>query len=107
MSYFYLIVAIIADVLATSSLKACGGFTRFYPSVGVLLGYGLVLLTLCAALKVLPLGMTYAIWSGAGTIGVAIVAAIFFNEPYDGPRLIGTFLIALGTFIMYFFPKSP
>lgn len=106
MAYFYLLIAILGDIVATSALKASGGFTKLVPSIWVMCGYGVVLLTLCLSLKALPLGVTYAVWSGVGMVGVTIVSALYFHEPYDAPRIVGTLLVALGVVIMYAFPRT-
>lgn len=104
--YLFLIIAICGDVFATASLKACGGFTRLVPSIGVMLGYITVLVMLSLTLKRLPLGITYAVWGGLGTAGAAVVGVCFFKESYDAPRVIGTALIIVGTVVTYVFPKS-
>lgn len=103
--YIYLFLAICGDVFATASLKASGGFTKLAPSINVMLGYAAVLLFLSLCLKQLPLGLTYAVWGGLGTIGAALVGAYFFHELYDAPRIIGTVLIITGTMVIYAFPR--
>ena len=68
MGYFYLAIAIISEVAGTSALKASAQFTRLVPSLIVVVGYGLSFYMLTLVLKTLPLGITYALWSGLGMI---------------------------------------
>ena len=65
-TYFYLAIAIIAEVIATSALKASEGFSRLWPSVITVVGYGIAFWCLSLTLKVIPTGIVYAIWSGVG-----------------------------------------
>ncbi|MEG0822511.1 MAG: multidrug efflux SMR transporter, partial [Burkholderiaceae bacterium] len=66
MSYLPLAIAILAEVIATSALKASEGFSRLLPSVIVVVGYGIAFYCLAITLKTIPVGVAYAIWSGAG-----------------------------------------
>lgn len=104
--YLYLLLAICGDVFATASLKACGGFSKLEPTICALGGYLLVLVMLALTLKELPLGTTYAVWGGLGTLGAAIAGMILFKESYDLPRIIATILIMLGTIVMYACPHQ-
>lgn len=96
--------AIVAEVAGTSALRAADGFTRLWPSVGVVVGYGLSFVALSLALKQgLGLGPAYAIWSGAGTALITIVGMVAFGDrigplAYAGIALIiaGVVLVNLG-----------
>jgi len=104
-SYLYLAIAIIAEVIATSSLKASAEFTKLWPSVAVVLGYGTAFYFMTLALRHIPLGITYAIWSGLGIVLVTVVGAVVYNEKPDVPALIGMGLIIAGVIVINLFSK--
>ena len=105
MSYLYLAIAIIAEVIAASSLKASAEFTKLWPSVAVVLGYGTAFYFMTLALRHIPLGITYAIWSGLGIVLVTVVGAVVYNEKPDVPALIGMGLIIAGVVVINLFSK--
>ncbi|MFM8459008.1 MAG: SMR family transporter [Chthoniobacterales bacterium] len=106
MPYLYLAVAIIAEVIATSFLKSCEGFTRLWPSVVVLVGYTFAFFFLSLTLRSLSVGIVYAIWSGAGIVLVSIIAWIFLGQKLDVPAIIGIALIVAGVAVINLFSKS-
>lgn len=106
MEYLYLSLAIIAEVIATSTLKATEGFTRLWPSVVVVLGYMASFWWLSLTLKTLPVGIVYAIWSGVGIVLVAAAAWVFYRQQLDLPALFGIGLILLGVLVINVFSKS-
>lgn len=101
--YVYLLIAIIAEVIATSSLKASQGFTRFIPSMVVLLGYGAAFYLLSLSLNGIGVGVAYALWSGIGIILLAAVGVVVFGEKIDVPAVIGFVLILAGVVILNLF----
>jgi len=103
--YVYLLVAIIAEVIATSSLKASQGFTRFIPSMVVLLGYGAAFYLLSLSLNGIGVGVAYALWSGIGIILLAAVGVVVFGEKIDVPAVIGFVLILAGVVILNLYSK--
>lgn len=105
MNYLFLIIAIISEVVATSALKASNGFTRLLPSLIVVVGYGTAFYLLSLALRSIPVGVAYAIWSGVGIALVTIAAWILFDERVDLPALVGLALIAAGILILNVFSK--
>lgn len=105
MPYLYLAIAIIAEVIATSSLKASAEFTKLWPSVAVVLSYGTAFYFMTLALRHIPLGITYAIWSGLGIVWVTVVGAVVYNEKPDVPALIGMGLIIAGVVVINLFSK--
>ena len=105
MSYLYLAIAIIAEVIATSSLKASAEFTKLWPSVAVVLGSGTAFYFMTLALRQIPLGITYAIWSGLGIVLVTVVGTVVYNEKPDVPALIGMGLIIAGVVVINLFSK--
>ncbi|WP_251977645.1 DMT family transporter [Salinicola avicenniae] len=105
MSYLLLAMAIAAEVLATSSLKASAGFSRLWPSVIVVLGYGFSFYALAVVLKTLPVGITYAIWAGAGILLVTLIGILFYGEKPDLPALLGMGLIVVGVMTIQLFSR--
>jgi len=103
--YVYLLIAIIAEVIATSSLKASQGFTRFIPSMVVLLGYGAAFYLLSLSLNGIGVGVAYALWSGIGIILLAAVGVVVFGEKIDRPAVIGFVLILAGVVILNLYSK--
>jgi len=101
MVYVYLATAIIAEVIATSALKASHEFTRLIPSLIVITGYATAFYFMTLTIKTLPIGITYAIWSGLGIVLITIVAAVFYKEIPDIPAMIGMALIILGVGIIH------
>lgn len=98
--FILLFIAIIAEICATSALKLTDGFTRIYPSIIVGLGYTLSFWLLSLTLKQLPVGIVYAIWSGVGIIGIAIIGYIFFNESLTSWHYLGIAFILAGVLIL-------
>jgi len=105
MAYVYLAIAIVAEVSATSALKASMEFTRIIPSLIVIVGYGLAFYFMTLVLKTMPVGITYAIWAGLGIVLVAVVAAIAYKEIPDIPAIIGMALIVSGVVVIHVFEK--
>lgn len=99
-TYLLLLAAVIAEVVATSALKASENFTRLVPSLVVVAGYGIAFTLLSMTLKTLPLGVAYAIWSGVGTALVAVVGWLLFKQQLDLPAVAGIGLIISGTLVL-------
>ena len=107
MQWLYLSIAILAEVIATSSLKAAEGFTRLIPSLIVVFGYGTAFYFLSLTLRTMQVGTAYAIWSGVGTVIISIVAWLFYNQKLDAPSILGMTLIISGVVIIKFLsPQS-
>lgn len=106
MTYLYLAIAIVAEVVATSFLKSCEGFTRLRPSIVVVVGYVFAFYFLSLTLRSLSVGIVYAIWSGAGIVLVSIIAWILFGQKLDVPAIIGIALIIAGVAVINLFSKS-
>jgi small multidrug resistance pump len=98
--YLYLSFAIVAEVVATSALKSAEGFTKFAPSLIVVLGYGLAFYFLSLTLRSIPVGIAYAIWSGVGVVLVSLLGWIFYGQGLDMPALIGMALIIAGVIVI-------
>ncbi|MFK8048798.1 MAG: multidrug efflux SMR transporter [Halioglobus sp.] len=106
MTYLYLAIAIVAEVVATSALKASSEFTRVVPSLVVAIGYGVSFYFLARVLQILPIGVTYAIWSGVGIVLVALVGAVMYRQIPDAPAAIGMALIISGVGIIHLFSET-
>ena len=104
--WILLAIAIVSEVIATSCLKAAEGFTRFWPSVVVVAGYLLAFYLLSLTLKTIPVGVAYAIWSGAGIVLIALSGWLFLGQSLDTPAVIGLSLIIAGVFVINVFSRS-
>lgn len=104
--YLYLGIAIVAEVVATSALKASEGFTRPLPGLVVVLGYGAAFYFLSLVLKTVPMGVAYAIWSGVGIVLIAAIGWLLMKQPLDLPALLGIGLIVAGVAVIQLFSKA-
>ncbi|AFJ01842.1 Ethidium bromide-methyl viologen resistance protein EmrE [Methylophaga frappieri] len=104
--WLLLSAAIIAEVFGTSFLKASEGFTRLWPSLAVIVGYAIAFYFLSLSLKVIPVGIAYAIWAGAGVVLIALIGWLAFGQTLDVPALIGISLIVAGVLILNLFSNS-
>ena len=98
-------VAIVAEVIATSALKSSDGFSRLLPSILVVVGYGLSFYFLSLTLRVMPVGVVYAIWSGVGIVLITLVGWTFFQQKLDPAVLVGMALIIAGVAVINLFSK--
>jgi len=106
MSYVYLVIAIVAEVIGTSALKAAEGFTRPLPSLVVVAGYGVAFYCLSLALKTIPVGIAYAIWSGAGVVLITLIGWLVFRQVLDAAAVVGIALIVAGVLVIQLFSTS-
>lgn len=104
--WFYLAIAIVSEVMATSALKATEGFSRLIPSVLVVIGYGSAFYFLSLTLRSIPLGVAYAIWSGVGIALVSLVGWILYRQTIDMAGGAGMALIVSGVLVINLFSKS-
>ena len=102
-AYAYLAIAIVAEVAATSALKASDSFSKLGPSILVVIGYGLAFYLLSMVVRSVPVGVAYAIWSGAGIVLVALVSIFLYRQVPDLPALLGMALIIAGVIILNVF----
>jgi multidrug transporter EmrE-like cation transporter len=106
MPYIYMLLAVISEVIATTSLKAADGFTRTVPSVLVVIGYGTAFYFLSMTLRSLPVGTAYAIWSGCGVVLVAIAGWLVYGQKMDLWGVIGMGLIIAGVLVLNLVSKT-
>jgi small multidrug resistance pump len=105
MSYFYLFLAILLEVIATSLLKKTDGFTVFAPSLVVIGGYMLAFYFLSLTLNTIPVGVAYAIWSGVGIVILSLVGLVFYKQLLDIPTIVGIGFIVSGIVLINIFSK--
>lgn len=99
-AYLLLAAAIASELFGTSMLKASAGFTKLYPSLATVLGFGLAFYSLSLALNHIPLGVAYAIWSGVGTAITAIIGILVWKETASVTTVTGIVLIIVGVVIL-------
>ncbi len=104
-NFLFLFVAIVCEVIATSSLKASDQFTKLVPSILTILGYIAAFYFLSLTLKTIPVGIAYAIWSGVGIVLVTLVAAILYKQQPDWAAIAGMALIIAGVVVINVFSK--
>lgn len=104
--WLYLLLAILAETAATTALKASGQFIRLWPSVVVVVGYGLAFYFLSLTLKSIPMGVAYAVWSGIGIVLITLAGVVFYRQVPDVPALIGLALILAGVVVINVFSKT-
>ena len=105
-NFTILFFAILSEVIATSALKFSEGFTKLVPSVIVVAGYGLSFYLLSLSLKVFPIGIAYAIWSGVGLVLTVIAGMLIWKESLDWARVTGILLIIAGIILINVFSKA-
>ena len=105
MPWLHLSIAIMAEVIATSFLKTSEGFSRLWPSLIVIAGYGVAFFFLSLTLRSIPVGVAYAVWSGVGITLVTLAAWLWFGQRLDLPALLGIGLIVLGVIVLKVFSR--
>lgn len=106
MHWLYLAIAIGAEVIATSALKAADGFTRGLPSLLVVSGYCTAFYFLSLTLRAIPLGVAYAVWSGVGIALVSLMGWVVYHQTLDLAALLGIALIVAGVVVLSVFSKT-
>lgn len=105
-TWIIIFVAILGEVVATTSLKLSEGFTKLVPSIVVVVGYAIAFYCLSITLKSIPLGIAYAVWSGLGIVTVSILGWIVFGQKLDTWALLGMLLIISGVLILNLLSKT-
>lgn len=106
MTYIYLIFAVLAETIGTSALQASQQFTRFWPSVLVVVSYGVAFYLLSLTLRTLPVGIVYALWAGLGIVFIALIGWLVFSQRLDAPAVIGLGLIISGIAVIQIFSDT-
>ncbi|MDB5779168.1 MAG: small Multidrug Resistance family protein [Polaromonas sp.] len=105
-AYLALGIAIVAEVIATTALKASDSFTRPLPTLVALAGYGIAFYCLTITLRTMPTGIAYAIWSGLGIVLITVISFVVLRQTIDLPGLLGMGLIIAGVVVLNVFSKS-
>lgn len=105
-SWVYLSIAIFAEIIATTALKSAAGFTRLWPSVITITGYGIAFYCLSLSLRYIPVGVAYAVWSGVGIVAISLIGIFAFKQHLDTAALIGIGLIITGVIVLNVFSKT-
>ena len=105
-AYIALCLAIVAEVIGTSALNASQQFTRLWPSLLVLVAYGLSFYLLAIVLKTIPVGIAYAVWAGLGIVLIALIGLLVFGQKLDFPAVLGLGLIISGVVVIHLFSKT-
>lgn len=105
-NFFFLGIAIIFEIIATSALKKSEEFTKLLPSIITIIGYCGAFYCLSFAIRTIPVGIAYAIWSGVGIVLITIIGAVFFKQIPDLPAIIGLILIMIGVVVINVFSKT-
>ena len=106
MAYFYLAIAIIAEVIGTSFMKVSAGFTRPGPAAITIVAYAIAFYALSLTLRTIPTGVAYAIWSGVGIVLIASAAWLFQGQKLDIAAILGMALIIAGVIVMNLFSRA-
>ncbi|RZU02686.1 DMT family transporter [Rivibacter subsaxonicus] len=105
-NWLFLSVAIVAEVVATSALKASDGFSNPWPSLLVVAGYGAAFFFLSLTLRTIPVGIAYAVWSGVGLVLITLVAWLLYGQRLDAAAIVGMLLIVAGVVVLNVFSKA-
>ncbi len=106
MTYVFLLLAILAEVVATSALKASDSFTKLGPTVLMIVGYGVAFYLMSIVMRALPTGVTYAIWAGLGVVLISLYGYFFANEKLDLAACIGMSFIVIGVVVINVFSTA-
>jgi small multidrug resistance pump len=97
LAYLFLFIAIFAEVVATSLLKSTDGFTRLWPTVACLFGYGISFTLLAMSIsRGMQTDVAYALWSAIGTAAIVLIAVLFLGSPVSAAKIVGVGLIVVG-----------
>lgn len=106
MNHLFLVIAVVFEVIATSTLKATDGFTRFWPSAVTVAGYACAFYFLSLSVRTMPVGIVYALWCGIGIVLVTLVGWVVLKQALDTPALLGMGLILAGVVVINLFSKT-
>ena len=103
MKWIFLILAIVGEVIATTSLKMSAGFTKIIPNIICIIGYGVTFYFFSLALRDISVSIAYAIWSGLGILFISIIGIFFFDQSIDIAGVLGISLILIGIVLINLF----
>jgi len=100
MPWLYLAIAIFSEVVATSALKATEGFRHFWPSAVVVLGYAAAFYFLSLTQSAIPIGVSYAVWSGVGMALISLIGWVVYRQALGAGEIAGLVLIVAGVLVL-------
>ena len=100
-AYIFLVIAIVFELISTSTLKDTYGFTRLYPSLIVIAALCICLYLISHSMQFIPVGIVYATWAGLGIVGITIIAVIKYKQIPNAATIFGLFLIVVGVIIVH------
>ncbi|TCN22338.1 DMT family transporter [Mesobacillus foraminis] len=106
MAYVFLLLSIMGELIGTSLLKASDGFTKVFPTIGVIISFVFAFFFLSLSLKTIPLNIAYALWSGIGTVATVVISILIWKEKITAGSVIGILLIVAGVVVLNFFGPS-
>ncbi|KPP87798.1 MAG: small multidrug resistance family protein [Rhodobacteraceae bacterium HLUCCO07] len=106
LAYIYLVIAILTETIGTTALQASQQFSRLAPSIVVVLAYGTSFWFMALALKFMPVGLVYAIWSGLGIVFIAMIGFVVFQQRLDLPAVLGIGMIVAGIVVIQLFSNT-
>ncbi|MDW3184182.1 MULTISPECIES: DMT family transporter [unclassified Roseobacter] len=104
--YLYLTAAVVMETIGTTALQASAQFSRFWPSVLVVVAYGISFYLLALTLRFMPVGVVYAIWSGLGIVCIASIGFVIFGQKLDWPAVLGLAMIIGGIAVIHLFSAT-
>ena len=105
-AYFYLAIAIVAEVVATASMKAVKGLSTPLPLLLMVGGYALAFWMLALVVRTVPIGIAYAVWAGLGIVLISLAALVIYGQKLDLPAMLGMALIVAGVVVIQLFSKT-
>ena len=106
MKYLFLVAAVLSETIGTSALQASNQFTKFWPSVTVVISYTLAFYFLSITLKYIQVGIAYALLAGFGIIFITIVGFLVFGQKLDSAAIVGLTMIILGIVVIHLFSST-
>lgn len=104
--YLFLLMAVLTETIGTTALQASQQFSRVWPSVIVVVAYGLSFYLMALTLRYMPVGIVYALWSGLGILSIAAIGYVAFDQRLDSPAVLGMILIVTGIAVIHLFSKT-
>jgi small multidrug resistance pump len=105
-SWLYLLVAVVAEVIGTSALKASDGLSRLWPTLVMIVAYGIAFFCLSITIRIIPVGIAYAVWSGIGIVLITLIGWLYFGQRLDASAIFGICLIIAGVVVLNLFSKT-
>ncbi|MBL4874264.1 MAG: EamA family transporter [Rhodobacteraceae bacterium] len=104
--YIYLLIAVVTETIGTAAMQASDQFTRLWPSVVLVVAYGISFYFMSLTLKYMPVSIVYAIWSGLGIVLIAVIGWLAFKQSLDFAAIFGMGLIVAGVVVINLFSSS-